>query len=690
VEFQPAPRAKVWPIGRAEEQNQNHSAVTVRSHGALMNPIATLISDSVWPGILGIGACLTTLPWLRREDRITRVCINLCLIAILWRYMYWRLTATLPPEGMTVEFVVGVLFLAVELLTLVNTTVSLIFLTRIKNRTSEVEEHLPRFLKQRNLPLVDVFICTYNEESTILERTIIGALGMDYANYRVWVLDDGRRVWLQELCATLGCGYITRPDNAHAKAGNINNGIRYVCALAEAPQYISILDADFVPFPTFLQRCLALFHADNVGVVQTPQHFMNPDPIQSNLGVARVWPDEQRYFFDVVMASKDAWGVAFCCGTSSVIKLAPLMQIGGFPTDSVTEDYLVTLRLSEIGYKTIYLNERLTIGLAPEGLKEYVTQRSRWCLGLIQIIMGPSGPLRLGNGLSPIHRICLVEAFLYWAASYSFRLLGLGVPVLYLLFGVEAVHADFEDALTHFVPYFVVQSVVMAWLTNWRLLPIMADVSQLLAATEILRSVAQGLIRPTGHKFKVTAKGGDRSKLFVQWPMLRIFVNYFLLTAASVILAFLVDPDRHLQESSAFALFWSWYNLVILIIACFVCIEQPRRRKAERFAIDEVAYLSIDDRSYQFPVRDVSTTGLALIGRAPAPLGTAVAVEFFDRRLSATIIRSKGDEFAVRINDSLFARSSMIKYVYSGRLHSSISKVNARHVVAAVVGRLLR
>ena len=48
-------------------------------------------------------------------------------------------------------------------------------------------------------PLVDVFICTYNEEQAILERTIIGALSLDYPRYRVWVLDDGRRPWLQTL-----------------------------------------------------------------------------------------------------------------------------------------------------------------------------------------------------------------------------------------------------------------------------------------------------------------------------------------------------------------------------------------------------------------------------------------------------------------------------------------------------------
>ncbi len=67
--------------------------------------------------------------------------------------------------------------------------------------------------------------------------------------------------------------------------------------------------------PDFLTRCLTLFRDPKVGIVQTPQHFVNPDPIQGNLSLNGIWPDEQRYFFDVLMASKDAWGAAFCCGT---------------------------------------------------------------------------------------------------------------------------------------------------------------------------------------------------------------------------------------------------------------------------------------------------------------------------------------------------------------------------------------
>ncbi len=193
-------------------------------------------------------------------------------------------------------------------------------------------------------------------------------------------------------------------------------------------------------------RALSLFREGDVGIVQTPQHFINPDPLQTNLSIAGVWPDEQRYFFDVVMASKDAWGAAFCCGTSSVIRFSELQQIGGFPTNSVTEDYLVTLKMKAAGFRTVYLNERLSLGLAPEGLKEYITQRSRWALGFVQIFRGRARTAAAAaTACSIIDRVSLIETFLYWCGSYSFRLLGIIVPILYLLFNVNAVQADVAD-----------------------------------------------------------------------------------------------------------------------------------------------------------------------------------------------------------------------------------------------------
>ena len=180
-------------------------------------------------------------------------------------------------------------------------------------------------------PLVDVFICTYNEDEAILERTIIGALSHGLRRFRVWVLDDGRRPWLEALCERLGAGYLTRPDNAHAKAGNINNGLKHVAAWPSRPTS----SASSTPISC---RCRSSCAARSACSARTTSASCRrrstssiPTRCRPTCRSRGVWPDEQRYFFDVVMASKDAWGAAFCCGTSSVIRFPELQRIGGFP-----------------------------------------------------------------------------------------------------------------------------------------------------------------------------------------------------------------------------------------------------------------------------------------------------------------------------------------------------------------------
>ena len=220
--------------------------------------------------------------------------------------------------------------------------------------------------------------------------------------------------------------------------------------------------------------------------MQTPQHFFNPDPIQSNLAISEIFPDEQRFFFDIILPSKDAWGLAFCCGTSSVIRFAALREIGGFPTDSVTEDFLLSVRLEERGYKTVYLNEKLSVGLAPEGIREYAMQRTRWCQGLVQICRGRSGPLRFGNGLPFLFRISSDrDVPLLGRKLFVSHVLHVSSRPLFL-FDIRVVQASVSDAVMHFAPMLITQVAVTVWLGGGRMLPLISDVYQMLIAPEII------------------------------------------------------------------------------------------------------------------------------------------------------------------------------------------------------------
>ncbi len=149
----------------------------------------------------------------------------------------------------------------------------------------------------------------------MLEKTIVGALCLDYPNFKVWVLDDGRREWLRKYCDGKGVGYLTRPDNAHAKAGNINHAVPLTNG-----EYIAIFDADFIPQRQFLMRTLGFFQDSKIGTVQIPHSFYNSDPLQTNLALQKSLPDDQRFFFEAIMPSRDAWDAAFCCGSNSVTR----------------------------------------------------------------------------------------------------------------------------------------------------------------------------------------------------------------------------------------------------------------------------------------------------------------------------------------------------------------------------------
>lgn len=639
------------------------------------------------PGLTAAGLAVMLIPWLRHDQTPARTLMVGITLVLLTRYFYWRVTSTLPPVGWTVDFAAGIVFLVAESASLLAAILASIFLCRTLNRSEEVEAN-KAWLANQAPPLVDVLICTYNEEEAILERTIIGATGLNHDNYRVWVLDDGRRPWLEDLSKRLGCRYLTRPDNSHAKAGNINHALAHLAALPDPPDFVSILDADFVPLPDFLSRALCLFRNPSVGLVQTPQHFINPDPIQTNLTATHVWPDEQRFFFDVVLASKDAWGAAFCCGTSSVIRFAPLMRIGGFPTDSVTEDYLLTLRLKETGFTTSYLNERLTLGLAPEGLKEYITQRGRWCLGFMQITRGRSGPFSRSSSLTFIDRLSLVDTFLNWTAVYIAKTLGLLVPIGYLLFGVHTVHADLYDLLGYFLPFFLWHSVTMSWISRGRSLIFMTDVAQFIAAPAILKAVFTGLLRPQGQTFKVTAKGGDRGQRFVEWPLVKIYGSVIALTLAGLIYAFGIHVRGDSLTSGGLAFAWSWYNLLVLIIVCFVCIEQPRRRKAERFETDEAIRVDLAGRALTMRLLDISITGARLKGGMPAPLGTALTCTIRGRVVQGTIVRNLPDSFAIKFDEALAARVDMVRGFYAGNYVNAFDRIAATGVTTAIVRRL--
>ena len=541
------------------------------------------------PTLLVVGIALGLLPFLDRNDPRARLLLCAGAVAVTLRYFWWRFSETLAPPGWTWDALASWSFFCIEASAGLASLSAFTMLSRIRHRSSEADAHAHWYGETE--PAVAILIATYNEEWAVLERTIAGALATEYGNKSIYMLDDGRRAWLADECARLGVIHVTRPDNSHGKAGNINHMLDRFRDSGRPPDFIAVLDADFVPHKNFVSRILSLFHAPDVGLVQTPQHFFNPDPIQHNLGISRSYPDEQRFFFDHLQPSRDAWGIAVCCGTSSMIRWSALETIGGFPTDSVTEDYLLTLALQVEGYRTVYLNEPLSEGLAPEGLKEYITQRARWCLGLMQIVRSRFGPLGSAS-LRWRDRWSMLDSCVYWLTTFVFKLSCFVYPLLYWYFGTIVVDAQLAEVISNFAPYFLGTMVYLNFVSGGLFVPVVNDVSQLIGAFDISKAAFVGLAKPRGHAFKVTMKGGDRTRVVVQWPILQRFLALALLTIGGLLLGLVSDYafDARAGEGKIVILFWTIYNLGVLMAAIMVCVELPRtaallRRDPERVEV---------------------------------------------------------------------------------------------------------
>lgn len=233
-----------------------------------------------------VAAALLATSLLKRNVTWHRMVLFGIAIVLATRYIWWRATDTLAPPGLTVDFLAsGSLFLF-EAAALVGSLSAFVMLTRSRDRSPEATAHLG-WWEPGPMPKVAILIATYNEELEVLKRTIVGAMALRHPRKEIFILDDGRRDWLREYCARMGVGYVTRPDNKGAKAGNMNHALAMLDASAEPPDFVAVLDADFVRRRGFISRTLALFHDPKVGLVQTPQHFFNADPIQHNLGLSR-------------------------------------------------------------------------------------------------------------------------------------------------------------------------------------------------------------------------------------------------------------------------------------------------------------------------------------------------------------------------------------------------------------------
>jgi cellulose synthase (UDP-forming) len=252
---------------------------------------------------------------------------------------------------------------------------------------------------------VDVYVCTYNEPVEVVAATLAGCRALAYP-HTTYLLDDGRRPEMEELARTAGAGYLTRPDNSHAKAGNINAALPRTDG-----ELVLMLDADHVPMPDALDAMVGYFDDERVALVQSPHDFFNHDSVQHYV----VGRHEQSLFYRVVCPGKDRHGAAYWCGSAAVLRREALLEIGGVATETIAEDFHTTIRLQRHGWTSRYHDEVLVQGLAPHDLDGYLLQRDRWARGNLAVLTLPESPLR-ARELQPLQRLSYLASLAAYLA----------------------------------------------------------------------------------------------------------------------------------------------------------------------------------------------------------------------------------------------------------------------------------
>jgi cellulose synthase (UDP-forming) len=533
--------------------------------------------------------------------------------AVVIRYFFWRSVNTIPPLSDTWNFAAGVLLYLAEVYSTIMLAISLFVVA------DPLDRKPPKPLPPEDLPTVDVYIPTYNEDPELLAMTVIAAVDMDYPGDKltVWLLDDGgtdqkcnqdnpkkakeaqeRRAELQALAAELGAKYMTRAKNEHAKAGNMNN-----CFKQSNGELIVVFDADHVPVRDFLMNTVGYFREDpKLFLCQTPHFFTNPDPLERNLQTFQTMPSENEMFYGVIQKGLDKWNGAFFCGSAAVIRREALQLVGGFSGITITEDCETALDLHSRGWTSMYVDKPMISGLQPETFSSFIGQRSRWARGMFQIFLLKNPILK--RGLSLAQKICYLSNMTYWFFPI-FRLPFLVSPLLFIYFNMQIYIANAQEFISYTVLYMLANMMMQNYLygsVRWALVSETYEYMQTLYLSRGLVSVILNPYKPT---FNVTDKGNSLDKDHLSElsaPFFALFVVYSVSMAVCAWRWF-TEPDAN--ELLAVVAMWNLFNLLMSSAALGVISE----RRAYRAPLDRPVDLAIGSAILPGKALDVSYGG---------------------------------------------------------------------------------
>jgi cellulose synthase (UDP-forming) len=465
---------------------------------------------------------------------------------------------------------------------------------------------------------VDVYVCTYDEPFEVVAATLAGCRALSYP-HTTYLLDDGRREEMAELARVAGAEYLTRPDNSHAKAGNINAALPRTDG-----ELVLMLDADHVPMPDTLDALVGYFDDERVALVQSPHDFFNHDSVQHYV----VGRHEQSLFYRVVCPGKNRHGATYWCGSAALLRRDALREIGGVATETIAEDFHTTIRLQRHGWTSRYHDEVLVQGLAPHDLDGYLLQRDRWARGNLAVFTLPESPLRAGE-LRPLQRLSYFVSLAAYLAP-PMRLLLLATLGLVMWTGELPMKISIVALATLWLP-----SVSLTLLSGSALtrgyMKIGETAHYELLTMEIYTRALRCIFRPGRTAFKVTPKQGADGGGIAAVRRLHLVVLAAVVLAGGTALRLLdlagVGPLPDLPGVAAVIVpVLGLIELRRVLRTLFAVGRRQQRRQVYRFEGNAPAHCFAAGGHIGGHLIDASAAGVGLVLDAPVEIGERPAV----------------------------------------------------------------
>ena len=581
------------------------------------------------------------------------------LLVLFVRYFLWRSLSTLNLAN-PVDGIFSISLFAMEFLTMIGGAFQMLLLFTAKNRDREADRYSEAVRENRYTPSVDILIPTYNEPDFIIKRTIMGCQAINYPHKQVYILDDTERQSVKQLAQELGCHYIIRPDNSHAKAGNLNNALKQTNG-----ELIVVFDADFVPTTNFLERTVGFFQQPKMALVQTPQSFYNSDPIARNLGLEKVLTSEEEVFYRYLQPIKDGAGSVVCAGTSFVVRRSALRDIGYFATDSVSEDYFTGIRLSAKGYKLAYIDEKLSAGLAAESIGAHIDQRLRWVRGTLQAFFIKSNPLTI-PGLSLWQRLGHLEGLVHWFTCLP-RVFFLFVPLICIFAGLNPVLATLPEIIYIFLPYYALLLTIFSWLNKRSRSILLSDVYSLIQAIPVSVTVIKVLLSPFSRGFQVTPKGVARDRFNYNWSLALPMTLLF----GATLISFSISLLSVRETGFNLGLYWSGYNLLTIVVAMIALLDLPTLSFFEWYEIKKEINVYSDRAAYPAVSSKISEEGVEMVLDSTVDLDNEIVVElipevlFLSGKITRTYVKDSSLNAVVKFdNVSIEQHRELVELLY--------------------------